>query len=384
MFGPVLASAETAARTFDPGSLDGAGAASAVHELGRIKRLVEGMLARAANRVHETAAHIGSGERDAAHFVALAVGVRADEARRAMATASQLTALPATDAAVREGRLSAQQAALIAGTATAYPETERRLLAAAKLGTRALKDACQRARANNEEPAERSRRQHASRTLRTWTDDDGMIAGQFRLTPEVGGQIKAIVDAGVQKIFRDRRAGEQHEAHEAYAADVLAEVFLGEGTTKGVKTTLHVVVDHAALVRGNTVEGERCEVPGVGPVSVEHARGLLGSAFLTAVIKKGRDLLTVAHLGRHVPAEVRTAMIVGGRECDVEGCDCCGYLELDHSEVDFAAGGPTAYWNLTWLCYAHHRLKSSGWVLGPRNPHTGKRPLRPPGAQNAA
>jgi hypothetical protein len=344
-----------------------------------IKRLADGMLAKAANRALTTAAHLETGERDAAHFVADAVGMSAGEARRAIATASQLESLPTVDAAVRGGRLSARQAEMIADTATAHPGFERRLLTAAKLGDRALKDACQRVRANNENAQERSKRQHESRTFRMWPGDDGMVNGTFSLPPELGGQIKQIVDDGVQKTFRERRAGEEHEYQDAYAADVLVDVFLGDGTAKGVKTNLHVVIDHGALTRGNTIDGERCEIPGVGPVSVNFARSLLGNAFLTAVIKHGRDITTVAHLGRHVPAEVRTAMIVGGRECDVEGCECREYLELDHSEIDFAAGGPTAYWNLTWLCYKHHRRKSSGWVLGPPNPLTGKRPLRPPG-----
>ena len=48
---------------------------------------------------------------------------------------------------------------------------------------------------------------------------------------------------------------------------------------------------------------------------------MLGEAFLTFVIKKGKDITTVAHLGRHIPAELRTALVVSGRECDVEGCD---------------------------------------------------------------
>src|SRR5262249_61153576 len=100
---------------------------------------------------------------------------------------------------------------------------------------------------------------------------------------------------------------------------------LSAGSGKAVKHNVHVVIDHAALVRGNTVDGERCEIPGVGPVNVGHVRDyVLGDAFLTAIIKKGRDITTVAHLGRHVPTEVRTAMIVAGRECDVEDCECRG------------------------------------------------------------
>jgi hypothetical protein len=139
-----------------------------------------------------------------------------------------------------------------------------------------------------------------------------------------------------------------------------------------------VVIDHAALVRGNAVEGETCEIPGVGPVNVAWVREMLGDAFVTAVIKKGRDITTVAHFGRHIPAHLRTAMIVAGRECVVEGCDARGYLEIDHCEVDFADGGPAAWWNLDYGCSVCHRRKTQGWVLGPRDPKTGKRTLEPP------
>src|SRR5262249_22951274 len=121
---------------------------------------------------------------------------------------------------------------------------------------------------------------------------------------------------------------------------------------------------------------------GIGPVDVAWVRDLIGSAFVTAIIKKGRDILTVAHLGRHVPAEVQTALVVSGRACDVEDCDCRGYLERDH-EHGYAKGRPTAYENLGWLCWFHHQLKTKGWILGPRNPATGKRTLRAPPARAA-
>lgn len=86
---------------------------------------------------------------------------------------------------------------------------------------------------------------------------------------------------------------------------------------KSTVTNVHVVIDHGALVRGNALEGEQCEIPGVGPVSVAWVREMLGDAFVTAVVKKGRDITTVAHFGRHIPVHLRTAMIVGGRECVV-------------------------------------------------------------------
>ncbi|MDQ1462141.1 MAG: hypothetical protein QOI08_3625 [Actinomycetota bacterium] len=122
-----------------------------------------------------------------------------------------------------------------------------------------------------------------------------------------------------------------------------------------------------------------CEIPGVGPVNAAWVRELLGSAFLTAIVTRGKDILTVAHLGRHVPAEIQTALIVSGRECDIARCHHRGYLERDQVR-DHAQGGPTAFWNLGWLCYWHHRLKSAGWQLGERDPVTRKRTIRePPG-----
>ncbi len=142
--------------------------------------------------------------------------------------------------------------------------------------------------------------------------------------------------------------------------------------------TTHIVLDHEALVRGNALPGETCEIPGVGPVNVEWVRSLLGSAFLTVVIKKGRDIATVAHLGRHVIAEVQTALLISGRECAIDGCTGREYLELDHCEIDHADDGPTAFWNLAWMCSIHHTRKSSGWILGPPDPVTGKRQLTAP------
>ena len=135
-----------------------------------------------------------------------------------------------------------------------------------------------------------------------------MWAGLHRLTPEVGGAFKAAVEAEAQRIFRERRKNGEREPLEAYAAEALANLVLGKTTTQGVKYTVHILIDHAALVRGFLMDGEVCEIPGVGPVNVNWVRGLLGDAFLTAVVKKGKDIRTVAHLGRHVRAEVQTAL----------------------------------------------------------------------------
>jgi Domain of unknown function (DUF222) len=385
------------ARDFDADSLSPVESLRVVDELASIRRLVDGMLAKTAKQLAETNTSSSNGAAE----VARRLGVRPGEVRAAIETATRLEDLPATDGAVREGRLSAGEAHMIAEAAIVNPDAEATLLKAAERGLVPLKDACIAARAAVEDPAERAQRQHRQRQWRMWTDAEGMLAGRFRFTPETGGALKAAIETHVQRIFRARKAGAEHEPNDAYAADAVAAFVLGNTLRRerrktenaspppdppaprpGVDATVHVVVDHGALMRGGTADGEVCEIPGVGPVDVAWVQELLGSAFVTAVIKKGKDLLTVAHLGRHVPAELMTALVVSGRECDVESCSHRGYLERDHVQ-DFARGGPTSLTNLGWLCYRHHRLKSGGWQLGPPDPDTRKRTLRPPTAQVA-
>lgn len=382
---------DTLASEFDAALLSGEDAVRSVDELGAIRRVVDGLFAKAAKRVADTRAHAKRGSGSAAGFVGDRSGGTASETRAAIETATKLEKLPETDAAVKAGKLSAREAKMIADAATLNPDAEHDLLIAASKGLVPLKDACILARAKVEDPAERSARQHKQRRLNIWVDDDGMVAGAFRLTPEVGSQIKAAFEAAVQRTFRARRSGEDHEPHEAYAADALVDFVLnhnaptGTGTGTGseksskppVNATVHVVIDHGVLMCGGALDGDVCEIPGVGPVNLEWVRELLGTAFLTAIIKRGKDIVTVAHLGRHVPAEIQTALLVSGRECDIGGCNHRGYLERDHVH-DHAHGGPTSFANLGWLCYWHHRLKTAGWLLGEPDPKTRKRSLHPP------
>ena len=351
-----------------------------VDELGVIRRLAEGVLARAAKRVAESAGYRKGADRDAAQAYARAAGVETSEARRAIGMAKQLEHLPATEATVREGRLSTREAVMIAEAATADPNAEADLLDAAAEGMVPLKDACLAARARAEDPVERV-----------------PLAGTGADLPDVDfGRRHG--RGSFQAHARGRRAGEigGRQRGAAHLPRLAANTVRTSRTrptpptrspissspnhrnARSAAIAAHVVIDHAALVRGNTLPGERCEIPGVGPVSVEWVRSILGEAFVTVLMKKGRDITTVAHFGRHIPAHLRTTMIVGGRECDIEGCHNRGYLELDHSEVDFAAGGPAAWWNLDWLCSVDHDRKTRGWKLGPRDPVTGKRRLDPP------
>jgi hypothetical protein len=207
-----------------------------------------------------------------------------------------------------------------------------------------------------------------------------MLAGSFRLPPEIGAQVKAAIDDETNRRFRSHGKGAQ-ETHDAYAADAFADMVCDAGTRARTKAFVNVLIDHRALVRGSARPGETCEIPGVGPVNAAWVRHIRGDAFVAAVIKHGRDIKTVAHFGRHVNAELRTALLARDRrECDVEGCWCRNYLEIDHIK-DVSKGGVTSLANLRYGCAVDHDRKSRGWELGPPHPLTGKRRLRPPRAR---
>ncbi len=115
---------------FDAAALSPEAALRVVDQLGAIRRVVDGLLGKTAARVAET----NTGAHDAAASVGRLLGVSAGEVRRAIGTAKRLETLPATDAAVRAGRLSAPEAGLIAGAAAKNPAAEADLLGIAEQG----------------------------------------------------------------------------------------------------------------------------------------------------------------------------------------------------------------------------------------------------------
>ncbi len=132
---------------FDANALSPQAAERVLDELAWIRNLVDAMIAKTAKRVAET------NERDGAARVARSLGVVRAEAHAAIETAKQLEQLPVTDAAVREGRLSAGQARMIVSAAVANPAAEGGLLETAERGLAPLRDACVKARAAVEDPA---------------------------------------------------------------------------------------------------------------------------------------------------------------------------------------------------------------------------------------
>lgn len=360
---------EEALADFEPAVFDGDGAASLVERFTKLERLAATGKALAARRVADSGAWRRDGDRSPAHWMAKATGTSVGRAVGVLETAQRLSELPGTAEAARLGRLSEEQVREIASAAAASPVSENELLsAAASESLSGLKEKCAQVRAAAlPDETERYERIRKRRSLRHWTDSDGTFRLDARLTPDAGASVLAALEPHRERIFADARKAGRRESYDAYAADALVAAVtsgVNVAASSEPKATVHVRVDHAALVRGSTEAGEVCEIPGVGPIAVATARALANDAYLCVLVTDGVDIRAVTSMKRTIPARLRRSVQERDRTCVVPGCDARHHLQIDH-RLPREDGGPTELANLNLLCIWHHYLKTHrGYVLG--------------------
>jgi hypothetical protein len=367
----------------DPETLSGADAARVLAAFAEIERLGAAGKLLSARRVESSKVWRRSGHRSAAAHVAEATGTGIGTAIAALETARHLGSLPATDEAVRQGKLSESQVKEVAGAAILRPDAEQELVeAAGQQPLSMLKLRCKRVRATGQDQRATYEAIRKGRYLRNWVEDNGAVRFDARLTPDEGARLLAAVGIETQRLAAAARKAGLEEPRKALAADALVALACrpcadagsgsragnppGTGRTGGPAATVHVRVDHAALVRGHVEPGELCEIPGIGPVPIEVARRLAVDSILSVLVTDGVDVTTVAHSGRTIPEALRRALAERDPVCVVPGCDTRDELEIDHIRP-FAEGGPASLANLARLCRWHHYLKTHHGHLLERN-----------------
>ena len=388
----------TFACAFDPALVSAAVAEGVMERAARIEHAAATVKALAAARMAETELWEVGGDRSPAHMLAKRTGQTVAEAARALEGARRLAEHPKTEAAARRGELSPAQAAAITDAAGVDPGAEEDLLALAQRASLGeLRDEAARRKAAAEDQAERHRRICAERHLRSWTGPDGAWRLAAAGPPEAGARFMAALGPLVDAAFKAARAQGRAEPTEAYGFDAL--MALGEGgeataprTRRGGGTKVVVRGDFEALLRGQPVTGEVCEIAGYGPVPVSVVGDLLaqGDTFLAAVITRGRAVTGVAHLGRRPTAAQETGLQWLYPTCAVEGCGAFA-REWDHRQ-DWAATHRTSFEGMDGYCHHHHAKKTyDGWALvdgvgkrafvapgDPRHPRHAKEQERPP------
>jgi hypothetical protein len=297
-------------------------------------------------------------------WAARTAGVTPANARDQMATVVGLAECPETGAAVAEGSVSLTQAKEIVSAEAAVPGSERALLeVAGTRGMAGLREESRRIVLGSIDREELRRRQVEARSVRHWVDGEGMVAGQFRLAPEVGVAFVHRLDRETDRLHRAARRGGSTEPREAHAADALVALTKDGRETRAGHADVVFVCDLHAAARGHTHGDEVCHVVGGGPVPVHVVRAAAVEAFVKVVLRDGTKVDTIVHHGRHIPTLLRTVLELGdperldGAVCIDDGCDRRHDLEWDHDDP-VANGGVTSNENLVARCKPHHWEKT--------------------------
>jgi hypothetical protein len=352
----------------------------------RLSHAAEALAARAARQVGANDGFRRCGDRSEAHHLARVAGVGLGTAKTALEVVTAADTLVATGRSLRAGDLSLRQAAAICGAALVDRRAESRLLRIAKVrNIGQLEDECARVRAAAapDDEAERHRRARAERGAWKHQNRDGSSEIRFRSSTEDVAEVWAVVAAIRDQLVRSSTPNPSGErpsfdqlnadafvdmARAAASGTLLAPsaqptlALEGLEPQRPVANVKKIVVriDLGSLLRGYPVEGEVCEIPGYGPVPVSAVSDMLatGNPLLAAVVTKGVDVATVAHLGRDPTAHQRTALEWLNPRCRAEGCDRTMGLEVDH-RIDWAPTEVTLLGWLEWLCSHHHALKTT-------------------------
>ena len=364
--------------SFDPSRLSGAEAKSAVCAFVELEKLASAGRLLASARLDETGAWVGDGtHRDIEAFLAATAGTSVGAAKAAMGTARRVRAQPAVRDALRAGALSPSQVDAVSAAVKADPDAADELLGVAKTaGHRGLRQACDRVTAaarSRETEAANDERIHRERYLRHRTVADGSGRIEIQGPLDRIAQILASLEPIEREIFEANRAAQNLVHAESVAFDALVGLCrevsdAGAGDqpgpvrtqkTRGSRPLAAVVlhISYDAYLRGWTVPGEICEIEGYGPISVANAYRLASDSFLKTVITNNVDVTLISHLGRTIPAHLRSAIEVRDRACVMAGCEMDRHLEIDHN-IPVAAAGKTELANLARLCHHHHAEKT--------------------------
>jgi uncharacterized protein DUF222/HNH endonuclease len=317
------------------------------------------------------------GFRSCAEWLAWRVGLEPGAARERVRVARALGTLPRLAAALAGGQLSYSK--VRAMTRVATPETEARLLAVGRAGTAVHVERIVRGWRQLDRRAEArlATRQHASRGVYVYRDDDGTVVLRGRLDPETGAVLLRALDAARETLYQRTRSSPARASaadpglapptrtqQQADALGLLAESALHHELDPGAPGERYQVVVHvdAAVLADPEAPGQS-ELEEVGHVPAGTLRRLACDASRVVMRhdEHGRPVETGART-RTIPPSLRRALCHRDRTCRFPGCEV--RVGQGHHVQHWAEGGPTTLSNLLLLCRRHHRaLHEEGYCV---------------------
>jgi 5-methylcytosine-specific restriction endonuclease McrA len=363
-------------------------------QIAELSAHLEAATARLLDLIREFDARGGwnTGFRSCADWLSWRVGLDLGAARERVRVARALGTLPLLAQALARGELSYAKARALTRVAT--PETEERLLNVGRGGTAAQVERIVRGWRRVDRLAEvrETERQHASRALHVYQDEDGTMVVRGRLTPEAGALLLRALDAAREQLYQKaRRAGETERPEDpaaepptpaqqrADALELLAETALHHGLDPGAPGERYQVVVHVdASALADPDQPGQSVLEGGARVSAETSQRLACDA--SRVVMRHDPEGRVVEVGartRTIPPALRRALHHRDRSCRFPGCGLP--FGQGHHVRHWAHGGPTTLSNLALLCRRHHRaVHEEGYQID-RQPDGSFRFRRPDG-----
>lgn len=392
----------------DAEALGGQEASELLRVCAELSVLAQAGATLAAGRVARTEAYRASRSKTAHGYVSRICGISVSAAEAMIDLADRLERFPATAALLKEGEISPAEADAVTRAASRNAAAEQSLLDTARRESFSrLKDRCNATQSPDpDDDRRRAEAARAARSVRTWTDADGVGHLHAKGPVDLIGLLAGRIANRADDYFVAARSSEDHQPAGAYRFDALVDLICGippdvsavpadecgRGDTgrssddadehDGVlgfdvdedvplpdvrppprsrsstpKVDMLIRIDFGAMRRGWVEGDEICEIAGIGPLPVEAAREYLSEAALKFILTDAKDIRAVSHLGRHVGSRLRSALYWRYRTCSNPDCDRTLGLERDH-QLPFGKGGWTALENLQLLCRSCHDEKT--------------------------
>ncbi len=354
-------------------------------EIAELSAHLDAATARLLDLIREFDARGGwaNGFRSCAHWLSWRVGFSPGAAREHVRVARALGTLPRLSRALARGELSYAKVRELTRVATL--ETEERLLAVGRAGTAEHVERIVRGwrRVDRKAEAREAARQHASRALHVYPDEDGTVRIRGRLTPEVGALLVKALAAAREKLYQEARDVSADpptmEQQQADALALLAETALHHGIDPGTPGERYQVVVHvdASALADPDQPGQSVLEDGMRvPAGTSQRLACDASRVVMRHDDDGR-LLEVGARTRTIPPALRRALQHRDRGCRFPGCGV--RFGQGHHIRHWAQGGPTTLSNLALLCRRHHRAVHEEGYQVHREPDGELRFCRPNG-----
>lgn len=353
------------------------------------------------------------GFRSLATWLADKTAMTAHDARRAVDTASIISTRSDIAAAMAEGQISPAHVAVLRSLAdedaTAEPAADftapttpvvdpADLLAAACTQSPeafARHARVLRAQADPEGEARRYLVRRSRRSLRSWTDADGLLHMHLAIDPGFGAIVDRAISAMCEERWRrdhpDRAPTlEPRAAYDQRRADALVEIcqriLSGDGTNAVGGSCVDVValIDVDVLFDGLEREGIATLVDGT-PIPAGLARlWACENGVLPAVLDSKSVPLDYGARRRFASAAQRQALMLRSATCEFAGCTVSNYACRVHHLAAWADTHDSNYDNLALVCHTHHQMiHLEKWQLR-GSPHNSIETYRPDGSRFVA